>query len=323
MFWDKLLTFFASIFLSFIIGWFNFWIFRKLRAKFQSRVGPPWYQPFADIIKLFGKEFFIPSLSQRSIYVFSPILSLSSILILSFLIPPGIPHWIGSFTGDLIVIIYFSVMFSLSFILAGVSSGNVFSFVGSSRETIMVLIVELPLAISLIIPSIILNSLYGFPSLSLSMILEFQFSTWFSIFPNWFIFHAPFSALALFICVLTKCSLKPFGDIPEAEQEIIAGPLTEYGGPLLGLFEISRLLRFYVFPALFVNLYLGGGDTFIYPYNIIIFLIKIFIVDVILVIVDCIYPRFRIDQAFKWYMTFCLVLTLIDLFRFSLGVLVW
>ncbi|MEM2538360.1 MAG: NADH-quinone oxidoreductase subunit H, partial [Candidatus Methanomethylicia archaeon] len=177
MFWDKLLTFFASIFLSFIIGWFNFWIFRKLRAKFQSRVGPPWYQPFADIIKLFGKEFFIPSLSQRSIYVFSPILSLSSILILSFLIPPGIPHWIGSFTGDLIVIIYFSVMFSLSFILAGVSSGNVFSFVGSSRETIMVLIVELPLAISLIIPSIILNSLYGFPSLSLSMILEFQFST--------------------------------------------------------------------------------------------------------------------------------------------------
>jgi len=323
MFFDMLMVFFAYTVFSLIVGCFNLWLFRKFRARFQSRIGPPWYQPIADIMKLFGKEFFIPYLSQKLIYLLSPILALSSILILNFLIPPGCSPWIGSFSGDLIVIIYFSVMLSLSLILAGISSGNIFGFIGSSRETVMVLSVELPLALSLIMPSIILRYFSGFFTLSLSRILNFQFSGSFFLFPNWLLFHAPFSALALLICICAKCVLKPFGDIPEAEQEIVAGPLTEYGGPLLGFFELSRVFRFYVFPALFVDLYLGGGDGFIFPFNIIVFLIKIFIVNIILTIMDSIYPRFRIDQAFKWYMTFCLILTLIDLFRFLFGGLIW
>ena len=68
--------YFSSIILCFAFGWLSYWFFRKFTAKLQSRVGPPWYQPIADVIKLMGKEFFVPGLANRLIYIVAPFVGL-------------------------------------------------------------------------------------------------------------------------------------------------------------------------------------------------------------------------------------------------------
>ncbi|MFX1318872.1 MAG: complex I subunit 1 family protein [Promethearchaeota archaeon] len=314
--------YFAAIGLAFFFSWGAAWVFRKLSARLQARRGPPAYQPIADIIKLFGKERFIPALANKFLYIFSPMLALSAILILSFMIPPGTPFWppiLPPITFDLIVILYFSVMFSLAFVIAGWASGSTWGKIGASREVAMILSVELPLAIALLIPSLALTrGGFGF-SLSITDVVAAQQGTFIWILPNWFLFHYPLAAIALFLALLTKSWMRPFGDIPEAEQEIFAGPLTEYGGPLLGIFELARLFRFYVFTALFVDLYLGGGLGFIFPFDLLIFLAKCFLIVILMTIVHVASARYRIDHVFRWFLTVCLAFALFSLIRVLVG----
>jgi NADH-quinone oxidoreductase subunit H len=311
--------YFVAIGLAFFFSWGAAWVFRKLSARLQARRGPPAYQPIADIIKLFGKERFIPAMANKFLYILSPLLALSAILILSFMIPPGTPFWPGPLAFDLIVILYFSVMFSLAFVIAGWASGSTWGKIGASREVAMILSVELPLAIALLIPSLALaRGGLGF-SLSITEVITAQQGTFLWVLPNWFLFHYPLAAVALFLALLTKSWMRPFGDIPEAEQEIFAGPLTEYGGPLLGIFELARLFRFYVFTALFVDLYLGGGMGFMFPFDLLIFLMKCLIIVVIMTIVHVASARYRISHVFKWFFTVCLAFTLFSLIRVMVG----
>ena len=87
--------FFAAIGLAFVFSWLALWLFRKLSARLQARKGPPWYQPIADIVKLFGKERFIPQLAHKTVYILAPLIALSAILVLCFLVPPGVVYWPG------------------------------------------------------------------------------------------------------------------------------------------------------------------------------------------------------------------------------------
>ena len=320
----SVLLYFVAIGLAFFFSWGGAWVFRKLSARLQARRGPPWYQPVADIIKLFGKERFLPQLANKFLYILSPLLALSAILILSLMIPPGISNWPGPFAWDLIVILYFSVMFSLAFVIAGWASGSPWGKIGASREVALILSVELPLAITILIPSLALAQggyagVYGFSLSITDVILAQEGNFLWTILPNWFLFHYPFAAVALFLALLTKSWMRPFGDIPEAEQEIFAGPLTEYGGPLLGIFELARLFRFYVFTALFVDLYLGGGSGLIFPINILVFLLKCLIIIIIMTIIHVASARYRISHVFKWFLTVCLALALISLIRVLVG----
>ncbi len=312
--------YFATIGLAFFFSWVGAWVFRKLSARLQARRGPPLVQPVADIIKLFGKERFIPSFANKFLYILSPLLALSAILILSFMVPPGIPFWPGPLSWDLIVILYFSVMFSLTFVIAGWASGSPWGKIGASREVAIILSVELPLAIAILIPPLALaRGGYGFTLSINDVILAQEGNFLWTILPNWFIFHYPFAAVAFFLALLTKSWMRPFGDIPEAEQEIFAGPLTEYGGPLLGIFELARLFRFYVFTALFVDLYLGGGSGLIFPISILVFLLKCLIIIIIMTIIHVASARYRISHVFKWFLTVCLAFALISLIRIVVG----
>ncbi len=311
--------YFAAIGLAFIFSWLAYWLFRKLSARLQARRGPPFYQPIADIIKLFGKERFIPKLAHKTIYILAPLIALSAILVLCFMIPPGVTYWPATLSWDLIVILYFSVIFSIAFVIAGWASGSPWGKIGASREVAILLSVELPLAIAILIPSLALSR-FGFGlSLSITTMIAAQTGPFLWILPNWFLFHYPLGATVLFLSLLTKSWMRPFGDIPEAEQEIFAGPLTEYGGPLLGIFELARLFRFYVFSALFVNLYLGGGDGLIFPFDILIFLFKCLIIVILMTIIHVASARYRISHVFKWFFTTLLVLALISLIRVMVG----
>ncbi|MFX0168676.1 MAG: complex I subunit 1 family protein [Candidatus Hodarchaeota archaeon] len=311
--------YFAAIGLAFIFSWLAYWVFRKVSARLQARRGPPWYQPIADIVKLLGKERFLPKLAHKTVYILAPLIALSAILALSFMVPPGVSYWPGAVSWDLIVILYFSVMFSVAFVLAGWASGSPWGKIGSSREVTILLSVELPLAISLLIPSLAISGFGSELSLSITTVIIAQVGQFVWILPKWFVFRYPLAAITLFLSLLTKSWMRPFGDIPEAEQEIFAGPLTEYGGPLLGIFELARMFRFYVFSALFVDLYLGGGDGLIFPFDILVFLVKCLLVVILMTIIHVKSARYRINHVFKWFFTITLALALISLTRVMVG----
>ncbi|MGP3667290.1 MAG: complex I subunit 1 family protein [Candidatus Bathyarchaeota archaeon] len=290
---------YPGLMFSFLLGGMYDWLKRKLEARIQSRRGPPFYQSFADVFKLFFKEQIIPITAYKPYMVIAPLLSLASLLCAVTLIPFGLPSPVG-FAGDVIVIAYFLIIPSIALVIAGGSSSSPYGAVGASREVSLLIAEELPFVLAVLAPAIVVKSL------SLWEIVNYQIRN------TWFLVLNPFAAVVLFICLLAKLALRPF-DVSEAEQEIIAGPYVEYGGPLYGVFRLSIFVKWVVFSALFTNLFLGGGDGLPFPWNVLWFLAKMTFVVVLMVIVHTANPRFRIDQAFKWYLTGILGLSLAGL----------
>jgi formate hydrogenlyase subunit 4 len=130
-------------------------------------------------------------------------------------------------------------------------------------------------------------------------------------------FHYPFATISFMMGMLLKLGRKPF-DIPDAEVEIVAGPYTEYSGSLLGIFEISNALRWFVVPAFAVNLFFAGGLD-----NPMMFIGLCFLLVVLVSFIDTISTRYRVDQAFKFVLTWATLLALIDLIRATTGWAMW
>jgi NADH-quinone oxidoreductase subunit H len=278
---------------SLVIGGTFYWLYRKVRARLQARRGPPWYQFFVDLIKLFSKESNIPYSARSLLMVLSPILAIMSLLLVAIMLPIG--QLIG-FEGDLIVALYLLVLPGLALVIAGGSSGSPYGSVGSSREASLMAGYELPYALAA------LTVAFYVKSLSLSSIMQYQMEN------GVFFLKFPLATIAFLLCLLPKMGRRPF-DAPEAETEIIAGPLTEYSGILLGLFEMANGIKWFVIPAFAVTLFFGGGS------NIIEFVLKCLGIVLVLSLIDIIHPRFRIDQSFKFFIKWVLPLALIDFIR--------
>jgi len=280
---------------SFAVGGIFYWLYRKVRARFQARRGPPWYQFFVDLIKLFSKESIIPYSAGGSLMVLAPILSLTSLLLVAAMMPVGSGSLV-EFEGDLIVALYFLALPALAMVIAGISSGSPYGSVGSGREVSMMVGYEIPYALSALTVG------FSIRSLSLSSIVGYQLEN------GSFFLKYPLATAAFLLCLLPKISRRPF-DAPEADTEIIAGPLTEYSGLLLGLFELANCLKWFVIPAFAVTLFFGGGA------NIVEFLVKCLGLVLLLSVIDIIHPRYRVDQGFKFFIKWALPLALIDFVR--------
>lgn len=272
-----------------IIGLFVSWIDRKLTARIQWRVGPPWYQNFADIMKLSGKETLIPEGSNKLVFVLSPVLSVIASTLCGTILFWVIKRNFG-FGGDLILFVYLLTIPSLSIILGGSSSGNVLASVGISRELKLLLSYELPFICSIIIPAIKTGS-----TTSLIEIIRYQQINGSNI--------LSISGIIGFIIILLsstgKLGVVPF-DLPEAETEIAGGALIEYSGILLGFYKLSKSILLVVIPLFIVVLYLGG--TVINNFgSFLIFMIKYLIVVVLITLIRNTNPRLRIDQALKFF----------------------
>ncbi|MGC8976716.1 MAG: complex I subunit 1 family protein [Candidatus Ratteibacteria bacterium] len=281
--------FILSFFALSIIGLFVSWIDRKITARIQWRIGPPWYQNFADFIKLSGKEVLIPEGSNKFIFIFSPILSViasslcGTILLLIFKKNFG-------FFGDLILFVYLLTIPSLSIILGGSASGNVLASVGISRELKLLLSYELPFICGIIIPAIKANF-----TTSLIEIIKHQQITGSNI--------LSLSGIIGFIIILLsstgKLGLVPF-DLSEAETEIAGGALIEYSGILLGFYKLSKAILFVVIPLFIVLLYFGGTEITGFG-SFLIFVLKYLIVVFLITLIRNTNPRVRIDQALKFF----------------------
>ncbi len=281
--------FIISFFALSIIGLFVSWIDRKITARIQWRVGPPWYQNFADIIKLSGKEILISEGSNKFIFVFAPILAVVSSSVCGTILFLVLKNSFG-FGGDLILFVYLLTLPSLSIILGGSASGNVLASVGISRELKLLLSYELPFICGIIIPALKANS-----TTSLIEILKHQQMAGSNI--------LSISGIIGFVIILIsstgKLGLVPF-DLSEAETEIAGGALIEYSGILLGFYKLAKSILLFVVPAFVVILYFGGTQINNFG-GFLFFVLKYLIVLILITLIRNTNPRLRIDQALKFF----------------------
>jgi len=275
---------FPGFLFTIVLGFASCWIDRKVTARIQWRVGPPWYQPLMDIIKLSIKEITIPRTASKELFFFSPMIGLSAVTLVSILVwLPNIDPVSKGFSGDIIVVAYLLTLPAIAIILGASASGNPLASLGASREIKMVMAYELPFILSLIVPIIKSHGL-----LRLSDIINYQVLNG--------SFAASFSGMIAFIvmifCMQAKLGLVPF-DASEAETEIMGGVFIEYSGMLLAIFKLTKAMLMVVLPLFLITLFWQGFNF--------LSLWKYAILLVIIILIRNTNPRVRIDQAVRFF----------------------
>jgi formate hydrogenlyase subunit 4 len=260
-------------------------VLRKLKATVHSRAGPPVTQPYLDTFKLLGKEDL--RTAGGFVYAVLPALSLASVLVLAMLVPMGGAPPLG-FAGDIIAILYVAAMSTGLLILAGYGSGSPYASVGGSREMMMLLSVEPVVAVALVIGAV------NAGTLSAGGIAA------------WSAEHGPsismvLAGLALLLAIQAQAGKLPF-DLAEADQEIMGGPLIEQSGPRLALFKWTIWGKQLVFSLLLVELFFPWPRMGVFGLDLLLTLVKAFVVLVLVALVDVVNPRLRVDQAMGYYL---------------------
>jgi NADH-quinone oxidoreductase subunit H len=283
-----IIVFPGFIFLA-IFGLAAEYIDRKLYARLQNRVGPPWFQPLADIIKLIGKEDIVPEEANKRMFRLMPIFSLTASVTAFFYIPIFGDRALYSFNGDIIVVLYLLTIPTLTYFLGGWYSTSLYSKIGAVRSLTQLFAYEVPLLMSVLATALLANTW------SLTQIAIF-----FNVHPWFWIFNILGFAISC-VTLLGKLEKVPF-DIPEAETEIVAGTFTEYGGRLLGLFRLNLDIEMVVGASLIAAVFLPFGYNAGPFVGFIIYIIKTLFVICILSLLRTIFARLRIDQmiSFCW-----------------------
>ena len=232
------------------------WLERKISAGVQQRIGPEYagplgfLQPVADGIKLLVKEDIIPAKGDSVLFTLGPAVVVVPIFLAYTIIPFG--H--DLIVADLQIGVFFWIAISsvapIGLFMAGYGSNNKYAFLGGLRAIAQSISYELPLALCVLAISVISDDL------STISIVEKQ-----SVFGilSWNIWKQPIGFIAFLIAALAECERLPF-DLPEAEEELVAGYQTEYTGMKFALFYVGYYVNLVV-SALFVTLlYLGGWD---------------------------------------------------------------
>jgi NADH-quinone oxidoreductase subunit H len=275
--------------LTAIIGLLASWVDRKVTARLQYRVGPPLLQPVIDIVKLFGKETLVPEGASIVTFLGAPIVGLASVMVVSTLL------WVNTlsprltFMGDLIVVLYFLVIPSISLMMGGFASRNPLASLGASREMKMVLSYELPFLLVVFVP--VIKS--GF-AIRLGELINFQVQ------------HGNAAAslsgvlafLVAVLCVQAKLGLGPF-DAAEAETEIAGGLLIEYSGVPLAIFRLMKTMLLCALPVFLIVLFLGGLR--IDGINLLWSILKYLGIVLLMTVIRNTNPRVRIDQAVRFF----------------------
>lgn len=296
------------------VGFFFKGLDRRFEARLQRRVGPPLKQPLLDIAKLLTKETLIPDTANRTAFLMAPVLGFAGMAVCTAFIPvPGVYRGLTNM-GDLLVIFYLLPVPAIALMLAGSSSSSPFGAIGFSREMLMMLAYEVPLlAVLLAVAMMVGKGLGTGAEFSLAEIVRYQAAAG----PLGFN-PIMMPALAAYLMFLPgTMGVVPF-DIPEAETEVLEGPLLEYGGPPLAMFQIGSALKTFVVLGLGVALFFPGTLGDFWLVNLIWFLCKCLALMVLsLTLVKAATGRFRIDQAFWFYVKYPTALSLVSL------VLVW
>jgi NADH-quinone oxidoreductase subunit H len=279
-----------------VVGLFITWIDRKVTARIHWRVGPPWYQPYADFLKLLIKETIIPEGSSKIMFFLGPLIGLAAMSILAVMLFSMNFNPSGSYVGDLIVIIYLLALPPIGIIIGGSASKNPLASVGASREMTQYFAYELPFLISMAI--IILKS--G-GSIKFGEIILAQETNG----PFLYSISGVIAAIVILLSTQAKLSFVPF-DIPEAEQEIMAGPYLEYSGVALAIYKVTRAMMFFLLPVFLISMLWGGVANWWA-------ILKFLLIIVLIILIKNTNPRLRIDQALKFFWVGVAVLSITGL----------
>jgi NADH-quinone oxidoreductase subunit H len=282
-------------------------------------------QVVADMFKMFFKEELVPGHVNRLVYTLAPALALIPALIgfavvplakepftLPFAVfgtPITIHPWIAADVN--VGILYLLAIGSLGtygVILGGWASNNKYSLLGGLRTSAQMLSYELPMGVAL--ASIIL----ALGTMQVTEIVDWQ-GGWLGF--RWLVFLQPIAFLIFFISGLAEAGRSPF-DLPETENELIGGFVTEYGGMKFGLFFGAEYVHTIVFSSLTATLFLGGWQG---PFaeqvpllGIIYFLIKVAFVLFLIIWIRASVPRVRFDKLMQFCWKFLLPLSIVNLF---------
>jgi len=286
---------------------------RRLLGKFQVRHGPnrvgPFglLQPLADGLKLVFKESFMPAHVDVIVYWLAPAISMIAALFVYAVIPFGpevtlfgqrVPLRLADVNVGILLVLATSSVGVYGIILGGWSSNNKYSLLGSLRSSAQLISYELALGLAVI--SVVLTA----GSLSLVRIVEAQRHVW-------FVALQPLGFLIFLIAAVAETNRAPF-DLPEAEQELIAGYQTEYGGFKFAMFYIGEYVAIVTMSALATTLFWGGWWGPLLP-GLIWFVFKTLAFVFFFIWLRATLPRVRHDQLMALGWKFLIPLGLLNL----------
>nr|YP_010154728.1 NADH-plastoquinone oxidoreductase subunit 1 [Caroxylon passerinum]QQX27962.1 NADH-plastoquinone oxidoreductase subunit 1 [Caroxylon passerinum] len=299
------------------------WLEREISASIQQRIGPEYAGPLgilqalADGIKLLFKESLIPSRGDRYLFSIGPSIAVISILLSYSVIPFGSRLVLADLSIGVFLWIAISSIAPIGLLMSGYGSNNKYSFLGGLRAAAQSISYEIPLTLCVLSISLLSNSL------STVDIVEAQskYGFW-----GWNLWRQPIGFIVFIISSLAECERLPF-DLPEAEEELVAGYQTEYSGIKFGLFYVASYLNLLI-SSLFVTVLYLGGWNFSIPYiseffeinktdgvfgttlDIFITLAKTFLFLFIPITTRWTLPRLRMDQLLNLGWKFLLPISL-------------
>jgi NADH-quinone oxidoreductase subunit H len=272
------------------------WFERKLIGRLQVRYGPNragrfgLFQPLADLIKLATKEDTVPGSADKTIFLLAPAVVATTAMLIFAVIPFGkgfmfrgmpIPMLIADLNVALLFVIALSSLGVYGVALGGWASHSKYSLLGGIRGAAQMISYELSLGLSLV-PIVMLAR-----SFSLADIVNAQ-----ARYP--FILAQPVSFLIFFVSAVAEIKRIPF-DLPEAENELVAGYHTEYSGMRFGLFFLGEYITLIVLGGLVAAFFLGGWrGPFLPP--LVWFIVKVLAVVFVMIWMRGTLPRLRYDQ---------------------------
>ena len=264
---------------------------RKIVARMAGRHGIPFYQPWIDLLKLYTLR---TSFTHGIMFYLGPVFRLGGGVGMFLFMPLifGSEHFSNfSWSGDLIIILYFQFFGMLGMALGAGEGGHPNSAIGISRGLSQFTTIELPMTLAVISIAI------QYQTFSITEIVEAQQGG----ILNWTIFTNPIATVAAMLSLLGAFGHSPF-NLVKAPNEIAIGPPTEYHSSFLGVLRTNNAILHVVEAVLFMNLFFGGATSWIE------LIIKTFLIYFWSVFVGVVFPRFRIEQSVTWFLKVPLVL---------------
>nr|YP_010144984.1 NADH dehydrogenase subunit 1 [Exacum affine]QQL92389.1 NADH dehydrogenase subunit 1 [Exacum affine] len=237
------------------------WLEREISAGIQQRIGPEYAGPLgilqalADGTKLLFKENLLPSRGDAGLFSIGPSVAVVAILLSYSVIPFGYHLILADLSIGVFLWIAISSIAPVGLLMSGYGSNNKYSFLGGLRAAAQSISYEIPLTLCVLSIALLSNS-----SSTVDIIeAQSKYGFW-----GWNLWRQPIGFFIFLISALAECERLPF-DLPEAEEELVAGYQTEYSGIKFGLFYVASYLNLLVSSLFVTVLYFGGWNLSI-PY---------------------------------------------------------